>query len=78
MEKIKRVIKNTAKNNAVSAKEVKKEICYAISTAIENSKGNAQAEPFWNELTKNQRQPTPEELIAAIIERLATDNKLDL
>lgn len=71
MEKIKKAIKNTAKNNAVSAKEVKKEICYAISNAIGNSKGNPQAESFWKELTKNKKQPTPEELIAAIVEMVS-------
>ena len=76
MKKIKKSIKTTAKNNLISTREAKKEISYAIDKAIEASKGNSKAEAFWNGLMKYNEQPTPEELIAAIIEKLSENHKL--
>lgn len=73
MKKIKKAIKNTAKNNKVTVREAKKEISYAISKALENSKGDLKCESFWREFTKNKRQPTPEEFIAAIVEKVLSE-----
>ena len=70
MKKIKKIIKITAKNNNSTSRNVKKEISYAINCAIKNSKGNDESETFWKKLAKNKKQPTPEELIIAIIERV--------
>lgn len=75
MRKIEKIIKITAKNNNSTDSNVKKEISYAINCAIANSKGNYDAEAFWKKLTKNKAQPTPEDLITAIIEKVLTNNK---
>lgn len=71
MKKIKKSIKKTAKINNTTRHKIKKEINSAIKAAIETPNKTTESEIFWNNITKNKKRPTPEEVIAAIIEKLS-------
>lgn len=67
MEKI---FDQVAKNNNTTKEQVKKDIEKAIEIAIKNSKGNSEAEDFWNEVIKNKNflaESTIKEIIQKII-----------
>ena len=74
MKKFKKAIKKTAKNNATTPRKVKTEIESAITAAIKSPDKTPQAESFWKELTKNKRRPSPEEVFAAIIQKIKEKN----
>jgi len=67
MEKI---FNQIAKNNDTTEKEVKAEISKAINQAIENSKGNPEAEAFWKNISKNGEEPTTDEVVKAIVAKI--------
>ena len=73
MKKIKKSIKTTAKNNKIPLTDFKKEISKAIDIALKNPKKSPEAQLFWNELIKNKKQPTPEEVIAAVCEKISNE-----
>jgi len=61
---VKNIIKQVAKQNNVSVKEVKREIRTAIHTAMQSEDPNVRKR--WEEICKNGKEPTPEELIRYI------------
>lgn len=71
MKKIKKAIKKTAKNNDTTFRNVKTEIEAAITAAIQNPNKTPEAEFFWSDITKNKKRLIPEEIIAAIVEKLS-------
>lgn len=66
---MKKILKQVAKQNNVSVKEVHKEISFAIHEAMKTTDPNALN--FWKCVCKNGKEPTPEELIAHIISMIA-------
>ncbi len=71
MKNLKNILKNTAKINNSTLKDVKKEISLAIDLAMKNPLKSPEADAFWKGLTKSKRQPTPEEVIAAVYEKIS-------
>ena len=61
---MKNIIKQVAKQNNVSVKEVKREIRTAIHTAMQSEDPNVRKR--WEEICKNGKEHTPEELIRYI------------
>lgn len=76
MKKFKNILKNTAKINQSTLKDVKDEISLAIELAMKNPEKNPEADAFWKGLTKNKRRPTPEEVIAAVYEKILNSKSL--
>lgn len=61
---MKNIIKQVAKQNNVSVKEVKREIRTVIHTAMQSEDPNVRK--LWEEICKNGKEPTPGELIRYI------------
>ena len=52
----------------------KKEISLAIDIAVNNPEKSTEAQLFWADFIKNKKQPTPEEVIAAVCEKISKKN----
>lgn len=61
---MKRILKQVAKQNNVSVKEVRSEISIAIHEAMKKADPNVLK--YWKCICKNGKEPTPEEFIKYI------------
>ncbi len=59
-----RILKQVAKKNNISVKEVRNEISIAIHEAMQTDDPNVQK--CWKRICRNGKEPTPEELIKYI------------
>ena len=46
----------------------------AIDIAVNNPEKSTEAQLFWEDFIKNKKQPTPEEVIAAVCEKISKKN----
>ncbi|TWH60272.1 hypothetical protein DesLBE_4704 [Desulfitobacterium sp. LBE] len=66
--KAKRALKKLAKQKGISKKEIYREMEIAIAEAMTNPEPQAQA--FWKSIPHRRGQPTPEDIIAYIADRV--------